>query len=641
MRIRAMKMNGTRKKVEPRVSMLHPILQLSSNISVAPVAHGSGDFSRKVRHLIGTESWDCLAVPLPPSFRRDVEQAVLDLPRPSAVIQRDPYGFDPELESLDVAETQTSYVPVEPCQPVIAGIRAALEEHIPIEYVDCETARFAAIAHAYPDAYALKRVPLEAYAAAVVPFLTPPTHPQWRLRVEHMAYRLQQCARRYQKILFVCGILEWPWIRQAFRSQTAAQYTAERADETERYLVDTKTLYFMLGELPFVTGLYERAREKLDDDQELSIDGVKLILMHARDSYRAEYGSRARRITPKLLGTCLKYARNLTLLERQLTPQLVTLVTAAQQVLGDGFALHVLKTAQSYPYSASPDEPRIRFGIGRAELPDGDELKMVSRLPGPPLVWKSLQLIPQPDKRQAKEWAQRWNPFSQCSWPPEDQQIENFRAAVFDRARQIMGQDLARTEKFTTSVKDGIDIRDTLRHWYAGEIYVKVLPPNQGKLDAVVMLFDSPADPRQYRWRATWYAEHDQESTLAFFATPFHDQWIGPGICLANYGGALFLFPPLAIPDIWTDRRLNFAETLEERLISAACLHSRSPHVAILSALPPGQAWRKIAKHFRRQLVHIPLAQFSDETVQRLREVHVLNGKQVRSYAANFIRKPG
>jgi hypothetical protein len=79
-----------------------------------------------------------------------------------------------------------------------------------------------------------------------------------------------------------------------------------------------------------------------------------------------------------------------------------------------------------------------------------------------------------------------------------------------------MGADLVQTEKFTTSVKDGIDIRETVRHWYDKEIHVKVLPPSRGKMDAAVMLFDSPADPREYPWRTTWFAEHANESTQAF-----------------------------------------------------------------------------------------------------------------------------
>ena len=153
------------------------------------------------------------------------------------------------------------------------------------------------------------------------------------------------------------------------------------------------------------------------------------------------------------------------------------------------------------------------------------------------------------------------------------------------------------------------------------------------------MLFDSPADPRDYPWRTTWYAEHQNESTLAFFATNFGDEIVGPGIAQATYGGALFLFPPMSIADIWTDEGLDFTDTLEERLLAAACVHSNSRHIALLSPSAPGMAWRRMAKRHGKRLVHIPLSQFSDATVQQLRIVHVLNGHEVRSFAAHFIRK--
>ena len=37
-----------------------------------------------------------------------------------------------------------------------------------------------------------------------------------------------------------------------------------------------------------------------------------------------------------------------------------------------------------------------------------------------------------------------------------------------------LGTDLARSEKFTTSLKDGLDIRETLRNWHTGDLFVKV-----------------------------------------------------------------------------------------------------------------------------------------------------------------------
>ena len=133
--------------------------------------------------------------------------------------------------------------------------------------------------------------------------------------------------------------------------------------------------------------------------------------------------------------------------------------------------------------------------------------------------------------------------------------------------------------------------------------------------------------------------EHTDESTLALFATDFQKEMVGPGIGMATYGGALFLFPPRPIPEIWLDPRLDFATTLEERVLAAACLHSHEKHIALLSAVPPGITFKRIAQRYKKKLIHVPLGRFSQATIQQLRLVHVLNGQQIRSYAAEFIRK--
>jgi len=490
-----------------------------------------------------------------------------------------------------------------------------------------------------PDAFALKKLNLATYASAVLPFISPGETDQWKLRVQHMAWQLRQLSVDYKRILFVTSVLDWPWIRESFLDRNLVCPEPEPVDTPETHQVKPETLYFLLGELPFITNLYERAREELGDDEHLGIDGVKELLIAARETYKAEYKSRARKITPSILAKCLKYTRNLTLIESGFTPQLATIVTAAQQVAGDGYAMHVLEMAKSFQYTKDLQLPEVRVGIHQIGSEDGELFKSANRLPGPPMTWTPLKLKPRPDNDQRRDWQQKWNPYTQCSWPPEDELIESFRRTVFDRAQEVIGADLIQTEKFTTSVKDGIDIRDTVRNWHTGEIYVKVLPPTRGKMDTAVMLFDSPADPREYPWRTTWFAEHSNESTLAFYATDFAKQPVGPGICLGNYGGALFIFPPIGIPDIWQDPRLDFATTLEERILGAACLHSQCKHIALLSAAPPGHAWRQIAKQFKKSWVHLPLSRFSDSTIQNLRMVHVLNDKEIRSFAADFIRR--
>lgn len=626
------------------------VLQLGRHISILPIVHGSGDFAFEVRRRMLSNDYDCLAVPLPPSFQRDVEAALDYLPTPTLVVQPESRTFatewtgetdedDHDSDGDDSDQATYSYVPLDPCQPVIAALRVAREERLERAFIDLETSQFEPYGAVLPDAYALKKVALERFAAAMLPVIERPESDQRKARIAHMARRLKELEFSHRSILFVCSVLDWPWIREAYQLQTAELAEHDEVEETEIYQADNQTLLFMLGELPFITSLYERARSELGDDANLSIDGVKELLVVARESYKADLKTRARKITPHLLRICLKYLRNLALLERRFTPDLYSMVIASKQTAGDQYAMHVAETARAYPYSSETPFESMKLGIDQGRLPDGEIVNLVSRLPGPPVVWRSLELKRKPAKLEREAWQMRWNPYSQCSWPPEDQSIENFRSHVFQKAKAIMGTDLARTEKFTTSIQDGIDIRDTLRHWYEGDIYVKVLPPSRGRLDCAVMLFESPADPRDYPYRTTWFSEFEWESTLSFFATDFRKEPVGPGICLATYGGALFLFPPQQFPDIWTDPQFDFTETLEERLLAAACTYSDCKQIALLAPLPPGAGWRKLARKYGKQLVHVPMGQFSEQTLQQLRMFHVLNGKQVRSFAADFIRK--
>ena len=299
-------------------------------------------------------------------------------------------------------------------------------------------------------------------------------------------------------------------------------------------------------------------------------------------SSREKHPKIAERITPQLLSIYFRYIRNLSLLDRRLTPDLYTLIVAAKQTAGDDFALALAETARSYP--CGPDEPderaqdltRTSLGLRgwestRASCPSGARARWSAGCRARLFPGGRASCGPSPRKPSRARWRQRWDPFGMCSYPPEDDRIESFHRHVRDQAKAILGADLARTEKFTTSVRDGIDIRETLRNWHTGDLYVKVVPPGRGSIEVVVFLFDLPADPEVYTNRTTWYAEHTEESTLAFYATDPMKNLVGPGIAQAEYGGALFIFPPRPIPDIWTDTRLDFADTLEERLL-AGCV---------------------------------------------------------------------
>lgn len=621
-------------KHKPGGSSAADFLKIGPRIRALPIIHGSGDCAVRVRAELLERPYDCVAVPLPPSFQDSVEQAIRELPAISAVVQRDADG-----------EGGFSYVPIDPCQGVIAALRVALGEHLPRAFIDRETPRFEPNTGIFPDPYALKRVSAEGFAAAVLPEIPPPRPGQHTERIVWMASRLRELEKRHQAILFVCSLLDWPWIRDAYVKRLAIEEAERFYAPLQTFPVDPRTLIFFLGELPYLTGLYERGIRELTADDNLSIDGVKEMVLQARDRLKGTHPRTAQRLTPQLLAIYFRYVRNLTLLGRRLTPDLYGLVMAAKQTGGDDFALALAETARLYPYMAIPDskveeedEPRLRMGLGEGDVPGWGISPLANRLPGHAFGWRSCELKPRPPRELRQRWQQRWNPYAQCSWPPEDERIESFQLHVREQARAILGADLARSEKFTTSVMDGLDMRETMRHFYTGDLYVKIIPPTRGSIEVVVFLFDTPADPRRYPFRTTWFAEHAAESTLAYFSTDPMQNLVGPGIAQAEYGGAMFLFPPRPIPDIWTDARLNFADTLEERLLAAAMLHSRERHVAVVSPCPPPGAWRRLARRLGRKIVHLPLKRFSGQMIERLRLFHVLNGKQVRSYAADFIR---
>ena len=84
--------------------MTSQFLQISPKITVLPIIHGSGDFAIEVRRVMLSQSFDCLAVPLPASFQNDVERAIAFLPGISAVMQEEVKHFSPSEWSPDAVD---------------------------------------------------------------------------------------------------------------------------------------------------------------------------------------------------------------------------------------------------------------------------------------------------------------------------------------------------------------------------------------------------------------------------------------------------------------------------------------------------------------------------------------------------------
>lgn len=603
------------------------IFELSEKVQLLPVIHGSGNFSREVRQRILSSGCDCLAVCLPPEFQTTVEQGLQKLPYIS-------------ISALEESEGTLSYVPIDPVQPVIMALRIAQQEGIARKFIDLSVPQYETRHMDFPDSFALQGLSLEKFSVALLPFIErPPANSQHDQRARWMAYQLHQLEMDYSKVVLVCSVLDWPWIKQAYDERSKYPKPSVPDGHPVLYGLEPNTLFFALSEFPYITYLYEKNRQELKSDRGVAIDGVKEIMLKARENFLAKHKVRYHNLTSQTFQVYLQYVRNLTLMENRLTPDLYTLVVSAKQVGGDAYAIALMEAARDYPFQKEEAGlDTLAMGIDQAVLDEDHVINMRNRLSETQFEWRSLDLKPNPEQFKQEQWKYTWNPYGQCSWPPEDEKIESLNTHVREQTKLLLSNDLARTEKFTSSVKDGIDIRDTLRNWHTGDIYVKEIPPSRGTIEVVVMLFEMEPQPDRYNWRQTWFAEHKEESTLCFFATNYMDNMIGPGIGQATYGGCMMIFPPRPIINIWEDPRLIMGETLEEKLLEAAFFHSKEKHITVVSPGPPKASWQRMARQYKKRIIHIPLKRFSVQTIEKVRQFHVLNGKHIRSFATRFIQ---
>lgn len=602
-------------------------MSIPDGVEMIPVLHGRAVFAAHVRAACLKRRFDCIAVDLPGVFEPHLADAVRELPYIKAVTAR---GYcDPLF-----------YIPADPCDAMIEGLRQALQNRIPFVCVAPSLLRKPRPLAPLPDEHAVKTMGFDAFAALclhAVGNAAPDSDED--IEARHIAHRLLQCRIERRSVLAIVHMRHFVRVvHHLGREETHnAAFPAPPSYEIAAYYVNPDHLYFALGELPYVTGKFEKERHDLLARPVDIVETIKELFRETRDNYYDDKND-VIRLTPARLQAALVFLRNLTVMDRRFIPSLFDIVAAAKGVGGNSFALRVLKSAKYYPYlPAEDDTAMMSAGIDKVMLPPARTVHTaVNLLRDTAMVWRSIELKPDPSEIKKKKYRYAWNPFGMCSHVPEDRRIESFNAYVRSKAQRIMAEDFVKTERFSTSVKDGVDVRETLRNWHTGSIYVREIPPSRGPVDTVVIIFDDSHDER-YPQQATWYAEHGEESTLTFYATDPMSDLIGPGIARSYYGGLSLLFPPRPIPNAFEITRDMGLKKLSHRLVCGAMMFSREHAIAYVAEKRPSVTLRMLAGRYKKHLAWIPLYSFSSETLRRLRRFHVLNGKEVRSWAARFI----
>ncbi|MGE3164840.1 MAG: hypothetical protein AB7O52_08035 [Planctomycetota bacterium] len=659
------------------------------NIECVPVIHGRLAFAIEVRRRLLARRYDAVAIELPPTLAAAVEEALELLPRVTFVTYCDQPRFLAGHGSSEFAgagdSPVTYYVPIQPADGMIEALRIAIGERLPRYFVDADVDDFDSARTTLPDPQCLHTIGVGQYFEQCLPLLA--RHPHSDLdacREGHMAARLRELQREHRgPILFVCGLAHWSHIRRHLEAGTGALHAGRGvAEELTIYLADGRSVPHLVGEIPYLAAAYEKHRSGWDLHDFDATDGLKSLLFAARDAYLEYFPDSVSPIGLQALRTTLDFARRMTVRRGFLIPDTYTLTVAANGVIGNDFALVLLETAQSYPWNPHEDGGGWVFGSGhsagaagpepgavgpntgsarhdstdprddadgstryphgaiagsRADL-DGYETVVRSRAPGTDFTYGRLRLERRPDLRRRRQYEVQWDPHRQCSWPPEDLVIENFRDYVGRRALSLAKVAVARSEPFTTSYLDGLDLRASLRDVVERRVFVREEPRTPGGVGALVMVFEEDDFGERYPWRSTWMAENHNESTLAFYATDFMQDILGPGVARARYGGCMLIFPPIGIPDVWGDLRFERARTPSERLLLAAIYWAQDHFVVHVGGRPPSDGVKAEARRRSKHILHLPLTTFSSSTLERLRRVHVLNGQEVRSWAKWFIR---
>ena len=331
-----------------------------------------------------------------------------------------------------------------------------------------------------------------------------------------------------------------------------------------------------------------------------------------------------------------RYSRNLALVSQGLVAGLYDLTVSARSAVDDNFAWELWELAARSPFQKENSD-LMTVNISGEELDlDTKRIRLRRRLPRKKSLPKPLGLMGRRKEKFPGEWAQQFDGSALCSYPPEDIVVENYGIFLRKKGKSILSEERSRVEPFTHSLLDGVDVRETLRNWHEGKIYVREFQRISGEVGAVVVIFDEDRE-NHFPWCMTWLGEHSQESDMAFYSTDPYSHPVGPGIARAEYGGFLLSYPPRRVKDVWHDPDYWFAESKSEILLLAALDYTLEKFVVFVAAHPPRSIFRTIADRLGRKIIFIPIGQLSPVSMKKIRVVHVLDGHDRRDIAKDYI----
>lgn len=673
---------------------------IEGGLYIIPVLHEKLEFAEAVRIALEEIRPQAVAVELPASLQGHVIRAVARLPKVSVILYESSRG-------------EPLYVPIAPADPLVEGLRWAMDHGVKGMCVDVDVDVPLAWQERLPDSYAASRIGHDTYFRKVLESgLLERATSLDRLRERGMAFRVRRLLGEASPVVLICGMAHAQRIRNDLKGPLAEPMDRRERNAVQVFHLHPESLPEILSEPPIFHAMFEMRRkglppepeeepldsmgrsvgslrvlegggERIRDEAKLRAEAVRWCARRCQLSgriaveepisfrellegikasspeefptrpmdrqlamwrwlqrtsriYKLKYGSLFQRWQ---VYTLMRFARNYALVDGKLIPDFFQFVASAKACVDENFAYELWELGCTYPWQkeVAEDLPTTRIR--------GEDLWLgVRKLRIRPRIFKKRRAVPFPVKRRRKEsrpgeWAEAFGADALCSYPPEDVLVERFGSYLKEKGVRLLSDERSRVEPFTSSLLDGIDIRETLRNWHEGRVYVREIRRVRGGVGAVVVIFDHDETGKKYPHCMTWHGEHDQESDMAFYSTPIGENIVGPGISRCEYGGFVMTYPPRRMADIWRDPAYRILESKPEILLAAALDYTLEPNVVYVSSKPP-RAWlHNLAAKMGVRIIYIPIGQFSSSTLKKLQVFHILSGHDKRAIAKDYIHK--
>lgn len=590
-----------------------------------PIIHYNMEMAAQVKMVFDQIQPDCVAVELPETMQSKMLYAASRLPDISIVLT---YQSD-----------QTPiYFMCEPCDPVFEALRSASESQVDAYCIDLDIDRYPNVREPTPDPYAIHRLGLKAYYNM---YIQATKNQAMRSTLDqerelHMARRLKELCLRYNKVLFIGGMAHIASILKYIDHTAFPDFKHTDREVVEICTLTSESCRDVLAEWGYLSTQYEKKRSTFLEEG--PPDRQKIIYQLYREASEAYIKNTGNQFPGYNLRNIMKFVRNYALISGQLMPDLFQILTAAKGCVDHNYAYEVWELATDYSHRRNIDGlPEIDLSIediwGHSKL-----IRFHLKEKG-----RKNSVFPKQRKDRSSFRFRPPSPFTICSYPPEDIAIENFGNFLKKKGIQISTEEGARSIPFSTSIEDGIDTRETIRHWHERKLYVKTRGKPPSGVGSVCMIFDEdkPEEGKLYQekypWRTTWLGEHQQESDMAFYATPLSHHIVGPGISRCEYGGFMMSYPPRRMSNVWFDPDYHDCRSKAEVLLMAAIDYAVKPIIVYVASSPPRSLLKSFARRFGKKIVYIPIGQLSPITLNKLRAFHVLDGHDKREIASEYI----